>query len=99
MESFYEFGDAAPLGRLNWIYQNYIPGVSEIVYPEDETTAPETETPTEEPTEEPTEAETSTEAPEESGCKSVAGGAAIILVSALGCVICTVAAKKKKDRI
>lgn len=25
MEDFYEFGDAAPLGRLNWIYQNYIP--------------------------------------------------------------------------
>ena len=99
MESFYEFGDAAPLGRLNWIYQNYIPGVSEIVYPEDETTTPETETPTEEPTEEPTEAETSTEAPEESGCKSVAGGSAIILISALGCVICAVAARKKKERV
>ena len=25
MEDFYEFGDSAPLGRLNWIYQNYIP--------------------------------------------------------------------------
>jgi hypothetical protein len=25
MESFYTCGDVAPLGRLNWIYQNYIP--------------------------------------------------------------------------
>lgn len=25
MERFYTSGDAAPLGRLNWIYQNYIP--------------------------------------------------------------------------
>ena len=26
MEDFYLYGDIAPLGRLNWIYQNYIPG-------------------------------------------------------------------------
>ncbi len=25
MEDFYCYGDVAPLGRLNWIYQNYIP--------------------------------------------------------------------------
>lgn len=25
MEDFYLYGDAAPLGRLNWIYQSYIP--------------------------------------------------------------------------
>ncbi len=25
MEDFYLYGDIAPLGRLNWIYQNYIP--------------------------------------------------------------------------
>ena len=25
MEDFYLYGDVAPLGRLNWIYQNYIP--------------------------------------------------------------------------
>lgn len=25
MESFYTCGDVAPLGRLNWIYQNYVP--------------------------------------------------------------------------
>lgn len=40
MEEFYTNGDAAPLGRLNWIYQNYIPGVSEVTYP-DETVSTE----------------------------------------------------------
>lgn len=25
LEDFYTYGDVAPLGRLNWIYQNYIP--------------------------------------------------------------------------
>ncbi|MBR4034629.1 MAG: hypothetical protein IKJ04_07450, partial [Clostridia bacterium] len=25
MEDFYLYGDVAPLGRLNWIFQNYIP--------------------------------------------------------------------------
>ena len=41
MEQFYTDGDCAPLGRLNYIYQNYIPGVSEITYPEkpEDTTA------------------------------------------------------------
>ena len=37
MEDFYCDGDAAPLGRMNYIYQNHIPGVSEISYPEPET--------------------------------------------------------------
>ena len=30
MEDFYCFGDAAPMGRLNYIYQTYIPGESEF---------------------------------------------------------------------
>ncbi|MBE6559282.1 MAG: hypothetical protein E7661_09790 [Ruminococcaceae bacterium] len=46
MEDFYIDGDCAPLGRLNYVYQNYIPGVSEITYPENETVA-ETEPVTE----------------------------------------------------
>ena len=57
MEDFYIDGDCAPLGRLNYVYQNYIPGVSEITYPEVEEDTSETETveePTAEPTEEPT---------------------------------------------
>ncbi len=49
MEDFYCDGDAAPLGRMNYIYQNYIPEVSEIKYPWD------TEAPTEAPTEPVTE--------------------------------------------
>ncbi len=51
MEQFYEDGDCAPLGRMNYVYQNYIPGVSEVKYPELET---ETETQTDAPTEAPT---------------------------------------------
>jgi len=49
MEDFYIDGDCAPLGRLNYVYQNYIPGVSEITYPSDEETTVESE-PVEEPT-------------------------------------------------
>ncbi len=45
MEQFYTDGDVAPLGRTNYVYQNYIPGVS-ISEPEPETqpetTAPDT---------------------------------------------------------
>ena len=37
MEDFYCDGDVAPLGRLNYVYQNYIPGVSVIVPDEEET--------------------------------------------------------------
>ena len=32
MEDFYTYGDAAPAGRLNNVYQNYIPGLSQITY-------------------------------------------------------------------
>ncbi len=53
MEDFYCYGDVAPLGRLNYIYQNYIPGVSEPV--EEETEEQTTEGPQEQPTEDPTE--------------------------------------------
>ncbi len=65
MQQFYTEGDAAPLGRLNFIYQNYIPGKSVITYPtggdtivtetestevtEPETTATEPETTATEP--------------------------------------------------
>lgn len=60
MEDFYIDGDCAPLGRLNYVYQNYIPGVSNITPPETETSAPtETESVTETETE--TEIKTETE--------------------------------------
>lgn len=46
MEDFYCFGDAAPMGRLNYIYQTYIPGESEfepLVKPGEETSDVTTE--------------------------------------------------------
>ena len=54
MEDFYCDGDAAPLGRMNFVYQNYIPGVSEIKYPW------ETDAPTEAPTDPATDVSTDT---------------------------------------
>ena len=93
MEDFYIDGDCAPLGRLNYIYQNYIPGVSEITYPGEETTA-ETEAPTEPVTDAPavTDVPTAevTEAPAESetqpadeGCASVMSLSAIVLMGVI----------------
>ena len=93
MEDFYIDGDCAPLGRMNYVYQNYIPGVSEITYPEDETTAPETEAPTEPETQAPevTDAPTAevTDAPVESGTQIEdptepdKGCASVVSISAL----------------
>ena len=65
MEDFYIDGDCAPLGRLNYIYQNYIPGVSEITYPQTEETTVETEAPTEPETQAPVVTDPATEAPTE----------------------------------
>jgi hypothetical protein len=95
------------LGRLNYVYQNYIPGVSQITYPEPE---PETEAPTEAPTdapEDPTEAPTadapSTEAPteteaetkvEKKGCGSALTSSALLLTLIS---LCGTALLKKKD--
>ena len=61
MEDFYCDGDAAPLGRLNYVYQNYIPGVSQIVYPDPhaETTAEATDGETAEQPSEPSDNSTS----------------------------------------
>ena len=100
MEDFYIDGDCAPLGRLNYIYQNYIPGVSEITYPESEETTTETEAPTEPetqapvvtdpstevPTEAPSEAETNaaTEPAAEKGCGSVVSLSALALLGIVG---------------
>ena len=93
MEDFYCDGDAAPLGRMNYVYQNYIPGVTNVTYPELETTAPETEAPTEPETQAPaTEAPTdapATEAPtepetqpaEKKGCGSVISLVSVALIA------------------
>lgn len=84
MEDFYCDGDVAPLGRMNYVFQNYIPGVSNISYPESETTAeppaesttPPTTSPVTVPsTEEPTE----TQAPGKGCGSSLASGVAGLL--------------------
>ena len=94
MEDFYCDGDIAPLGRLNYVYQNYIPGVSEITYPEIET-EPETEAPTQPETEAPTQPETDTPATEaptigeteteegKNGCGGVVAAPALALIVSL----------------
>ncbi len=112
MDDFYCDGDVAPLGRLNYIYQNYIPGVSQITYPETETTPTETptevpteestETPTEVPTEAPTE-DKATEAPTDevtdntdNGCASVVTGASVLVALVILCGAALL--RKKKDQ-
>ncbi len=84
MEDFYCDGDAAPLGRLNFVYQNYIEGKS---------TPPASETESGSATEAPTESATETvdegiEAPAEGGgCASVITAAAIWVVLAEAAVL------------
>ena len=86
MEDFYCDGDAAPLGRMNYVYQNYIPGVSEISYPEPETAA-SSEAASSETVSSATTREPETDAPE-GGCSSTVGAAAILITTAIGaCVL------------
>jgi hypothetical protein len=98
MEDFYCDGDAAPLGRMNYVFQNYVKGVSEIVYP-DPSTPPvtETEAPSEEITETPTDApatEAPTEGETEGGKKGC--GSAVIAAAPLAALICGAALIRKK---
>ncbi len=90
MEDFYCDGDVAPLGRLNYVYQNYIEGRTP---PETETepvTEPETpaETPAETQPETPAATEPETlpkDDPDEDGCASViATASAAALLSLVG---------------
>jgi hypothetical protein len=88
MEDFYCDGDAAPLGRMNYVFQNYVKGVSEIVYP-DPNAAPETEAPSEEVTASPTDTP-ATEAPTEGeteggkkGCGGMMAAPALVLMASL----------------
>ena len=84
MEDFYCDGDVAPLGRLNYVYQNYIPGVSKM----ESETEPVTEAPSEESTEILTEEasgildETSTESVSHAGCRS-----AVSLLSVMAVIV------------
>ena len=104
MADFYIDGDAAPLGRLNYVYQNYIPGVSTDIKPAKVITMAEkaageenyfgvvtTDT---EPEEAPTTgSETEVEVDVEGGCKAVAGG--MMLIALVGLCACVLG--KKKD--
>ena len=95
MEDFYCDGDAAPLGRMNYVFQNYIPGVSVITYPDPtDTPAPDTEAPTEpDATEAPAETTEYETCEGEKGCRSAILPAGMLM--ALLCVpaICF----KRKD--
>ena len=61
MEDFYCDGDVAPLGRLNYVYQNYIPGVSVIAPDEEEKPEDKPGTENKPNTDTETETETKTE--------------------------------------
>lgn len=96
MEDFYCDGDAAPLGRMNYVYQNYIPGVSEITYPEQETySVTETEGGDEQTAVDATrEEETSDTNSDKNGCRSAVCGAWLLpLIASAAALIVW----KKKD--
>ncbi len=98
MEDFYCDGDVAPLGRMNYVFQNYIPGVTNVTYPQPETTEPDSETPTEPETQDPetqapqTEDPTGTQPPKK-GCGSVISIGFIGLLA----LISSAAIIKRKD--
>ena len=85
MEQFYTDGDAAPLGRLNYTYQNCIdPKTAEQYVPGTETTEQSTDEVTGEVTDEV----------KPGGCKSAVGGVIVLIsLAALPFAVCS---KKKK---
>jgi hypothetical protein len=94
MEDFYCDGDAAPLGRMSYVFQNYVPGVSLITYPDPTATEAPTAAPTEPsetPTGAPTETPAETEAPKK-GCGSALGIAVLT-----ACLPAGVALRKKRE--
>ena len=101
MEDFYCDGDIAPLGRLNYIFQNYIPGVSQITYPDPEaptepTTDPTTDPSSDSATDAPTDGDEATD-----GDNGVKGCVSTILVASLPAVVtvlgCAVILRKKRE--
>ena len=104
MEQFYEDGDCAPLGRMNFVYQNYIPGVSVVKYPELETeteTDPVTDAPTDTATEAPStlpESVPSSESESTSdGCSSVVLPSALVALTGLCCGAVLTLKRRKQD--
>ena len=98
MEDFYCDGDAAPLGRMNYVFQNYIPGVSRITYPDPNQTEAPTETPSEPAapsTDAPAETPDATETDDpKKGCGSAVFGIAALMPVALAGVALL---RKRKD--
>jgi hypothetical protein len=107
MEQFYCEGDAAPLGRLNYVYQTYLPG-EELPDSEDSTTEPVT-SPTTEPLSTPESDEATVSEPADvvtttypdttaatGGCgAAITSTVFITIMAAAG--IAAVCTKKKKD--
>ena len=91
MEDFYCDGDIAPLGRLNYVYQNYVPSVND---PETETVI---ETDLETLAEDVSESEPATtdEATPKAGCKSVVWVSVPLAVALIGGI--SVCRKKKVE--
>ncbi len=95
MEQFYTDGDVAPLGRLNYVFQNYIPGESKIEYPViDNESNTETDSDSETGTE-PTDDTADETEPTEGGCGGIMAGGSITLLMAASAV--AVVLRKKKD--
>ena len=97
MEDFYCDGDSAPLGRMNYVFQNYIPGVTHVTYPDPETEAPETQAPAiTESLVSDTDPATQTDASASQGCGSVMGISLIsVMLSLTAAILCV---SKKKGR-
>ncbi len=103
MEQFYTEGDVAPLGRPNFVFQNYIPGVSEP-QPLPETTMPEETTAPEPPTGEspdttvPADPETDPLPvyPADDGCKSTLAPATLPLLLTAGVGMALARRKRRK---
>lgn len=94
MEDFYCDGDAAPLGRLNYIYQNYIPLSGEDV-PEDTSTEETTENPGETtPSPDTSDNGTSGSTASDKGCGSCV---AILPTAAVLATAALVIRKKRRD--
>ena len=110
MSDFYLEGDMAPLGRLNYVYQNYIPGVSTDLTPANVITLEQKQAGEEITTEPEDSVEETTQAPTQSGTETESETEDEPLIPALGCKAtaggmivlvligaCMVTFKKKKD--
>ncbi len=103
MEQFYTDGDVAPLGRTNFVYQNYIPGVSEPQpLPEtDPVTEPVTDPTTVAPTT-PVESETpafaDSDKPADKGCGSAISNLAAVTAATVAAGVALSKRERRRKR-